>query len=364
MELEGRIRRFQDRIRKFYDAALLTPSTNFFYLSGLAPVATLERPFILLIPSEGEPCILAPALYSLELKDAWIKNVILWKDEEDPFKKLADMFGQVPRKTGKILVEDTMPAGFLLSIEKNIEYEFEPLGQVIKEFRIRKSEEELRYLKKAAEIVDKVFYALVAEGLEGRTEVEVAKKIGDLIYEYGGEGISFEPIVASGPNGANPHYMPGRRVIKRGDVVILDYGAKYRGYCSDITRTVVIGKATEEIRGVYEIVKNAQENAFLKSSNGVKARDIDMAARDYITSHGYGGYFTHRTGHGLGLDVHEPPFITANNDEPIEDGMVFTIEPGIYLPNKFGIRIEDDVAIIDGKGVRLTTADRELMEVR
>ncbi len=364
MEFNRRIRRLQEKIKNLYDVALLTPGTNFFYLSGLNPVATLERPFLLIIPSEGEPIIFAPNLYSLELKDVWIKNVVLWSDEENPFLKLSGIIEELPKETGRILVEDTMPAGFLINIERHLPYKFETLGNIMKEFRIKKGKGELEKLQRAASIVDKVFYSLLAEGLEGKTEIEIAKRIVDLIYEYGGEGISFEPIVASGPNGANPHYMPGKRVIERGDVVILDYGARYGGYCSDITRTVVIGKATREVREVYEIVKEAQESAFRISKRGVRAKDIDIAAREVISSQGYGEYFTHRTGHGLGLDVHEPPFITGNNEEVIEDGMVFTIEPGIYLPGKFGIRIEDDVAIIDGVGVRLTRADRRLMEVR
>ncbi|OYT59718.1 X-Pro aminopeptidase [Euryarchaeota archaeon ex4484_178] len=364
MNFQERIKNLQKKMEERWDAAILTPGTNFSYLSGLNPAATLERPFLLVIPSAGKPKILAPMLYKLELKNVWIEEIYFWEDVENPYQKLANIFQDIPIKKNNILVEDTMPASFLINIGKLFNFKFDLLGEIISEFRIKKSAEELSNLQRAAEIVDKVFYELLAEGLEGRPEREVANKIVDLIYKNGGDGISFEPIVASGSNGANPHHMPGERMIERGDVVILDYGAKYQGYCSDITRTVVVGKATEEIRKVYNIVKKAQDSAFNKSKKGVMAKEIDMAARNVISSYGYGQYFTHRTGHGLGLDVHEPPFITSVNNRIIDDGMVFTIEPGIYLPGKFGIRIEDDVAIIGGKGVRLTKAERELLEVR
>ena len=363
MNTVDRIRRLQEKMREKWDAAILTPSTNFFYLSGLNPAATLERPFLLIIPSEGNPKLLAPTLYKLELKNVWIDEIYFWEDGENPYQKLANIFQNISSEKGKMLVEDTMPAHFLINIGRWLNYEFDLLGNIMREFRIRKSGEELKNLQRAADIVDKVFYELLSEGLEGRTEREVANRIVNLIYKNGGHGISFEPIVASGPNGANPHHMPGERMIEKGDVVILDYGAKYEGYCSDITRTVVIGKATEEMKKVYNIVKEAQESAFNASRKGVRAKEIDLAAREVISSYGYGAYFTHRTGHGLGLDVHEPPFITSVNKELVDEGMVFTIEPGIYLPGKFGIRIEDDVAIVDGKGVRLTRASREFMEV-
>ena len=364
MIYSDRIQRLQNMMEERYDAALITPGTNFFYLSGLSPAATLERLFLLVVPESGEPQILAPMLYKAELEDSWIEDKIFWEDSENPYEKLMNIFKEIPFNKGVLLIENTMPSIFLLNIEKRLSnYKFETLGDIIKELRIRKDDEEISYLKQAAKIVDDVFYSLIEDGLKGKNEKEIGRKIEELIYEFGGDGISFSPIVASGPNGANPHHTPGKRIIKEGDLVILDYGAKYNGYCSDITRTVAVGKISEEALRVYEIVKEAQENAFNNSKVGVRAKDIDSGAREVISSYGYGKYFTHRTGHGLGLDVHEPPFITPTNDELIQNGMIFTIEPGIYLPGKFGVRIEDDIAIIEGGGIRLTNADRKLISL-
>ncbi len=196
--------------------------------------------------------------------------------------------------------------------------------------------------------------------MENKTEKQISKLIEELIYEYGGESMSFSPIVASGPNSADPHHASNSRIIKKGDIVVLDYGAKYKGYCSDITRTIAIGEMSEEAKKIYNIVREAQQNGIDAVKKGILAKDIDYATRKIIASYGYGLYFIHRTGHGIGLDVHEDPFITSSNSEVIQNGMVFTIEPGIYLPNKFGIRIEDDV-LVNEKGISLTSAPKDIM---
>ncbi len=354
-----RIAELQGRMDE-WDAALITPGTNFYYLTGLNPLGTLERLFLLVIPSSSSPFLIAPKLYETELKDFPFRTYF-WSDNEDPYLLFRAKMGEITIKKGRILVEDHMPAGILLRLLSALKgYQLEPLSPLLSEFRMRKSAEEIELLKKAAEIVDKVFYHIIEnEDLRGMQESEVAYLIESLIRKFGGEGLSFPPIVASGPNGANPHHTPGERKIRDGDLVIMDYGAIYRGYCSDITRTVGIGEISAEARKVYEIVKEAQETAFQNVREGVKAKEIDLAARHVIESYGYGEYFVHRTGHGLGLDVHEEPYITPTNERVLENGMVFTIEPGIYLPGKLGVRIEDDVYIA-GKGIRLTQADREL----
>ncbi len=355
-----RLNKLQERIAGEWDAAIISPGTNFYYLTGLNPLGTLERLFLLVVPGESSPFIIAPKLYEQELKSFPIE-IIFWSDSEDPYYIFREKIENIGRKMGKMLIEDHLPAGILLKMLDALkDYKLEPLSPIISEFRMRKSSEEIELLKKAAEIVDKVFYHIIEnEELRGMKEIEVAYLIESLIKKFGGEGLSFPPIVASGPNGANPHHTPGEREIRDGDLVIMDYGAIYHGYCSDITRTVGIGELSEEAKKVYEVVKEAQETAFQRVREGVMAKEIDLAARNVIESKGYGEYFIHRTGHGLGLDVHEEPYITPTNERILENGMVFTIEPGIYLPGKLGVRIEDDV-YVSAKGIRLTQADREL----
>ncbi|MGC8689572.1 MAG: M24 family metallopeptidase [Thermoplasmata archaeon] len=363
MEYNARIKKLIEMIKSEYDGVLLTPGSNFYYLTGLEPSSTMERLFLLLISAEGDMKILAPTLYRNQLENFWIEEKVFWEDSENPYEKFLNMIENIHFRTRKMLVEDSMPSVFLLNIEKFLPMKFEPLGSLMKNMRIKKDEEEINYLKKAAEIVDKVFYSILEGDIERRTEREIARKIEDLIYEYGGESISFSPIVASGPNSANPHHTPGERIIRDRDFVVLDYGAKYRGYCSDITRTIVLGNVPEQGEKVYSVVMEANEKAFQESKEGKRAMDIDYAARNTINLYGYGQHFTHRTGHGIGIDVHEDPFITSINSEIVEKGMVFTIEPGIYLLGRFGIRIEDDIAIVEKDGKRLTEATRELMKL-
>ena len=359
----NRLEDFRKELEKYGDIALISPGTNFYYLTSLNPAATLERLLLLTVPVEGDAFIIAPELYRGELENIPFET-FFWKDSENPYAILKNKIERLKPKRYVALTEDSMPARFLLNILPILKgFTLTPLSPLISKFRMYKSEEEIEYMKVAADIVSHVFEALLQEGLKGRSEREVAKRIIELIEEFGGEGISFEPIVASGPNGANPHHTPANRKIKDGDLVILDYGAKYHGYCSDMTRMAAIGEIPNEAKKVYEIVKEANENAFQTARPGVRAMDVDLAARKVIDSYGYGKYFMHRTGHGLGLDVHEEPFITPINELVLEDGMTFTIEPGIYLPGKFGVRIEDDV-YIKSIAVRLTTADRDLKILR
>jgi len=350
--------RFRSLISENFDGALISPGSNFYYLTGLDPSATGERLFLLLVPPEGEPIIISPKLYEEELKNFWVSNIIIWEDKDNPYDILKNYLDKFNKEKGELLIEDSLPVFFLIKIQKLLgEYKLELVSSVISELRIKKNGEEIECMRKAAEIVDKVFYRIIEEDLEGRSEKEIAALIEYLIKNFG--GVSFDPIVASGPDAANPHYFPTDRKIERGNVVILDYGAKFKGYCSDVTRTVAIRTISEKARKIYEIVKEAQENAFYAVKAEIKARDVDSAARGIINSYGYSEKFVHRTGHGLGLDVHEEPYISPNSEKVLEACMIFTTEPGIYLSGKFGVRIEDDI-LLGEKGIRLTKADREL----
>jgi Xaa-Pro aminopeptidase len=196
------------------------------------------------------------------------------------------------------------------------------------------------------------------------TELSLARVLEQTMVELGADGAAFQTLVASGPNSALPHHRAGTRRIEVGDVVILDYGCRVDGYCSDITRTVVCGQATDEVVRVYETVREAQERARGAVRPGVEAEVVDAAARTVIAGAGYGDRFIHRTGHGIGLDVHEPPYIVAGNKDRLSPGMTFSVEPGIYFPGRWGIRIEDLVRVTEtGVGV-LNQATHELQVVR
>ncbi|WP_297421638.1 M24 family metallopeptidase [Thermococcus sp.] len=344
-----------------FDGALISPGTNMYYLTGLQVHEAGERLTLLVTGSDGSYRLLAPGLY---------KNVVgnfpatFWRDGENPYEKLAWILAEFKLSSGKLLVEDTMRSDWLINILRisNRDFEFYPLSSVIRELRMRKDEHEIELMKHAAKVVDRVFEELLGWELLGMRESELALKMELRIRELS-DGISFEPIVASGENAANPHHAPGKRRLRKGDLVILDYGAKWRGYCSDMTRTIALGKPNERLVEIYKVVKEAQEEAYKTVRVGTKAKEIDGAARETIAKAGYGEYFTHRTGHGLGLDVHEEPFIGPDGEVTLENGMTFTIEPGIYVPGLGGVRIEDDIAVIDGRGKRLTRAERELIIV-
>ncbi|WP_457741284.1 M24 family metallopeptidase [Thermococcus sp.] len=339
-----------------FDGALISPSSNLYYITGLRIHEAGERPTILAVSADGDFHLLAPSLYENVVKDF---PVTFWRDGENPYEKLSAIMKELGINNGKILIENTMRADWLIEINRTVRMNPYPLSLVVRELRMRKDREEIRLMEKAAKVVDDLFEELLSWDLIGMTERELALKMEFWIRERS-DGISFEPIVASGENGANPHHEPGDRKLRKGDMVILDYGARWKGYCSDITRTIALGRPNEGLVEIYEIVKEAQERAFWAVREGVKAKEIDGTARRVIEEAGYGKYFTHRTGHGLGLDVHEEPYIGPDGEVTLENGMTFTIEPGIYVPGLGGVRIEDDV-VVEGRGRRLTKATRELI---
>ncbi|WP_010477151.1 aminopeptidase P family protein [Thermococcus zilligii] len=355
-----RIEKFVSLIReRGFEGALISPGANFYYLTGLNLHEVGERLTLLVVNADGNYHLLAPSLYENTIGDF---PVTFWRDGENPYHKLALILGELELSGGKLLVEDTMRADWLLNILRTGNRAFEPypLSPVMRELRMRKDSNEIEAMEQAAKVADRVFEEVLSWDIPGMREKELALKIELRIRELS-DGISFEPIVASGENAANPHHAPGDRRIRKGDIVILDYGAKVRGYCSDITRTIAVGQPDAKLVEVYDVVKEAQENAYRAVREGVKAREVDRAARETIAKAGYGEYFTHRTGHGLGLEIHEEPYISPEGEVTLEDGMTFTIEPGIYIPGLGGVRIEDDVLVDGGRGKRLTRARGELV---
>lgn len=251
-------------------------------------------------------------------------------------------------------------------IRSQVECTFEPEMDFSHKKRIIKNEEELKLLSRAAKLGAKAFKALAtafnAEGL-GESEYRLTYKAKSILSDFGSYDLSFDPIVAINKNAAKPHATPTSKKLSWGDLLLVDAGLKYKRYCSDRTRTVFVqegfGFDTKQtfsklkIQKAYDTVLKAHDNAIAKARSGMKAKEVDALTRDVITKAGFGEYYVHSTGHGVGLDIHEMPYISTKSDTLIEDGMVFTIEPGIYIPNAFGIRIEDMVAMVEGKAVVL-----------
>ena len=237
--------------------------------------------------------------------------------------------------------ENYLTVAEFMGYEANLNAKLIPFNKQINGFRGVKEEWELDLLRKAQQIADKAFAEVLPRIHAGMTELELQAELIYCMYKNGAQGLSFDPIVVSGPNTSMPHGVAGERVIQAGDFVTMDFGVLYRGYCSDMTRTVAVGYATEEMKKVYDTVLQAQLAGIAATKAGVPGKDIDAAARDVITAAGYGPYFGHGYGHSLGLEIHEAPNPNPGNAEPMPENAVASAEPGIYLPGKFGVRIED-----------------------
>ena len=247
-----------------------------------------------------------------------------------------------------------------LGFEAALPVKFVPLQKEINAFRASKEDWELARMRKAQEITDRAFTEVCTRIHTGMTEKELEAELIYCLYKNGAEGLSFDPIVVSGPNTSMPHGVAGSRVLQDGDFVTMDFGVLYQGYCSDMTRTVALGHATEEMRRVYDTVLRAQLAGIAASHAGASGKSIDGAARDIITEAGYGPYFGHSYGHSLGLEIHEAPNCTPRNENPIPAGAVCSAEPGIYIPGKFGVRIEDVVIFREGGCEVITHSPKEL----
>ncbi|WP_135825079.1 M24 family metallopeptidase [Halorussus ruber] len=360
---EERTRRCQRRLGEVgADAAVLFPSTNLFYASGFREEPG-ERHLLLFVPREGSPAFVAPEMYDEQIRDAsWVEDIRLWADGEDPTELVAELADEMDLRGGHLLVDDTMWALFTQDLRETLpEATFGLASEVFEDLRMRKDETELDALRRAGALADRVSVEIRELGEEavGMTETELAEEIEGLLAEAGGEEVAFGTIAGSGPNGAKPHHRHGDREIRRGDPVVLDFGAYLDGYPGDQTRTVVFaGDPPEGYQQVHETVREAQQAAVEAVEPGVPAEQIDRAAREVIEDAGYGDEFVHRTGHGVGLDVHESPYIVEGNQTELEPGMVFSVEPGVYLEGEFGVRIEDLVVVTDEGCERLNDSPR------
>jgi Xaa-Pro aminopeptidase len=346
------------------DILFLAPGPNMYYLSGFLEEPG-ERLLSLIVPQSGEPLFIVPQLYEQQVKAfTWVEKLVSWRDSEDPKTVLSATMRQVVTKRPTIAVDNRMWSQFLLMLLAALpDARYLDAASVMNLLRIKKTSEEIALMARSAEIADAAFTETVKECREGMTEHQVAAKIVNEMRRLGADSVDFEPITGSGPNGALPHYRSGDRKLQRGDLVVLDYGCLYRGYHSDITRTIAVGSCDDERRKAYSIVRSAQENAYQAALEGVEAQNVDRVARGIIEAAGCGQFFVHRTGHGIGLEIHEEPYIVAGNSMKLEEGMAFSIEPGMYLPGQFGVRIEDIVVIQAGKAQRLNKCTHELITI-
>lgn len=359
---ESRLRTIRERMKeKKIDGMILFPSSNQYYITGFRTFPG-ERLLLTIIPVEGEPFFIAPMLYESQVKkESWIKDIIAWTDDNKPYEILKRAMEQRGMNKGRFAVDDNMYAVQLLSMINALpEIEFLPMGDLLGNLRLSKSLEEIDKIRTAGKIVDEVVEEVRKNARPGMTEIEIAAMMEFEMRKRGSEGPSFETIVGSGPNSALPHYNAGERRVNQGEFIVLDFGAIYKGYCSDTTRTLCMGEPTDKMREVYNVVKEAQETGVRTVKPGIKAGEVDKAVRRHITDKGYGEYFTHRTGHGLGLEIHEEPYISGISESILKPGMVFSIEPGIYIEGEFGVRIEDIVVVTEDGCERLNNYTREL----
>ena len=242
---------------------------------------------------------------------------------------------------------------------ENHEFEWVPVDGLVEEFRAIKSSDEIALIKKAFEITNAAFERVAPTIAAGQTEAEIAWRIHKAFIELGAEGPAFPTIVAAGTNAARPHHEPGETIISGGQPIVIDMGAKYHGYCADLTRTVWVGEPDEQLKAVYPVVAAAVEQVFERLSSGVKGSEMDTVARDYIDQHGFGEAFTHGLGHGVGLRVHEAPSFSKKSEDILAPGNIVTIEPGVYLPEWGGVRVEDVVLMTEDGFEILTTASKK-----
>ena len=338
---------------------LVTPGPDLLYLTGYAPTAITERLTMLVVAPESEPAMIVPTLERPDAEAApGSSNVELsdWADGSDSYEAAAPLLD--PR--GRYAISDAAWAMHLLGLQTRLPgTTYVSMTTALPTLRAVKEADELERLAAAGEAADAALYDILEVRFSGRQEAEIAADLADALKAHGHSEVEFT-LVGSGPNGANPHHEFGQRVIEEGDMVVLDFGGIVDGYSSDTTRTVHVGEPTDEERNVHEIVQRAQQAGFEAVRPGVACQEIDRASRAVIADAGYGEQFIHRTGHGIGLTAHEPPYLVEGEELPLEPGMCFSIEPGIYLRDRFGVRIEDIVTVTENGGRRLNNTPRKL----
>ncbi|GAA3142494.1 aminopeptidase P family protein [Streptomyces rameus] len=358
--------RMERAVRSAADAGLagllVAPGPDMVWLTGYTPTAVTERLTVLVLAPGRDPVLVVPALEAPDAEHAAGATALTlrdWTDGKDPYAVTAGLLDD----RGRFGISDNTWAMHLLGLQRALPgTSYAALTDALPMLRAVKDAAELELLAAAGAAADAAFEAIRQVPFAGRRESDVGQDLAGLLRRFGHSQVDFT-IVGSGPNGANPHHEVGDRVIRPGDMVVLDFGGLKDGYGSDTTRTVHVGEPTEEERRVHDVVRAAQEAGFRAVRPGVACQEVDRAARAVISDAGYGEYFIHRTGHGIGVTTHEPPYMIEGEEQPLVPGMCFSVEPGVYLPGRFGVRIEDIVSVTEDGGRRLNNTTREMVIV-
>jgi Xaa-Pro aminopeptidase len=349
-------------MEKEIDALMMGPSTDLKFLLGYSPLPDERfQSFVLL--KENDFFYISPQLTAEEIEekiDSELK-MYTWGDHEGFVGKTVKALKEHNLESKTIGINNGILGINFIDIKNNFDGNFINGHKVLEELRIIKDKNEISLMRKAAELADIVIERTIEFIKPGVTEKDIKEKIEEYFLEEGADGLSFTPIVASGKNNSKPHYAEDSRVIQEKDIIILDLGCKYKGLCSDMSRTVFVGGVTEEERKVYEIIRESNEAGEKAAQIGVTSEEVDNAAREVIKKAGYGDYFINRTGHGIGYSVHEAPDIVGGSKVKLKPGMAFSIEPGIYIPNKFGMRIEDIVVMTEDGPEILNKFSKEII---
>jgi Xaa-Pro aminopeptidase len=341
---------------------LVAPGPDLLYFTGYQPIAITERITMLALQPARPPSMIVPILERPDAEaapSAAALSLTDWTDGSDPYAAAAKLL----EPDGRYAISDSAWAMHVLALQQALpDSNYVSMTSALPMLRAIKGADELERLAAAGAAADACFEQLAEGRFAGRRESEIAADLARLLREHGHSEVDFT-VVGSGPNGANPHHEMSERTIEDGDMIVLDFGGIKDGYGSDTTRTVHVGEPTDEEREVYEVVRSAQQTAYEAVRPGVACQEIDRAARKVIADAGYGEYFIHRTGHGIGLTTHEPPYMVEGETRELEPGMCFSIEPGVYLPGRFGVRIEDIVTVTEAGGRRLNNTTRELQIV-
>jgi Xaa-Pro dipeptidase len=346
------------------DLAIVNSPKNVFYYTGFQS-EPYERFMALVIDLRNQKNYLfVPALDQEAAEESsFVKEIIPISDELNPYKVLKDTIGEGVQSIGLETKNTSLfqqeQLRYFIS-----DFSYQNIGDFITFQRMRKSPEECRKVQHAVQVIEKVLKEGITRIKDGMTELDLVAELEYLMRKFGADGPSFSTTVLSGEKSSLPHGSPNRKKLNHGDFLLIDMGVIVDGYCSDITRTFVMGEETAEQRRIYDIVREATKEGILAAKAGVSAGSVDIAARNVIQTNGYGQYFNNRVGHGLGIEVHEEPSIHEKNELTLEPGFLFTIEPGIYIPGYGGVRIEENVYIgEDGKAEVLTTFPTELIKI-